>query len=137
MRVCARNFQLCHLRWPTQSLPTVLVNVLRKASRFVGQSDAPEAAAVLDAIVDPLLASAEEVTLRKRARVWTVLCKWALRLAQFVVRGARVRASKWGLIVFSPSMCVCVSECTSVCCDVHVVRQPVQPQALEVAVEVA
>ena len=67
-----------------------------------------------------------------------------------ILRGARVRASKWDLIVLSSSVRMCV--CASVCCrcqrsdihvvwqpvrDVHVVRQPGQPQALEVAVEVA
>ena len=31
-----------------------------------------------------------------------------------ILRGARVRASKWDLIVLSPSMRICV--CASVCC---------------------
>ena len=55
----------------------VMVEVLRKASRFVGQLSAAEGAAVVDAAVDPILASAEEVTLRKVARTWAELCAWA------------------------------------------------------------
>ena len=54
-----------------------LMDMLRQASIFAGQLGGVETLAVLDAVVDPVLCSAEEVTLRKVVRTWAELCEWA------------------------------------------------------------
>ena len=59
----------------------VPVDVLCRPSRFVGTSDTAEAAAVLDAVAAPILASMEDAALGKMARMRAELCEWARQQA--------------------------------------------------------
>ncbi|OLP94000.1 hypothetical protein AK812_SmicGene24027 [Symbiodinium microadriaticum] len=76
-----------------------LVDILRKSSRFASQLQGGETASkrVLDAIVNPILASAEETTLRKVVRTWSELCEWAQRQGACVADLSAVQMAQFVL----------------------------------------
>ena len=76
-----------------------LVDILQKASRFASQLLGEEATCrrLLDAIVNPILVSAEEPTLRKVVRTWSELCEWAQRQGACVAELSAVQMAQFVL----------------------------------------
>ena len=83
------------------------MEVLQKASKFAKQLQGAEVSpGILNAIVDPVLLSAEEATLRKVARAWSELCEWAGQKAACVVDLSAVQVAPF--VMDSPASCASV-----------------------------
>ena len=72
------------------------MEVLQRASKFARQLQGVEVSPdILNAIVDPVLVSAEEATLRKVGRTWLELCEWAGQKAVCVVDLSAVQVAQF------------------------------------------
>ena len=91
---------------------------MQRASKFARQLQGVEVSPdILNAIVDPVLVSAEEATLRKVARTWLELCEWAGQKAVCVVDLSAVQVAQF--VMDKPScqsrVCLLCASCASVC----------------------